>query len=159
MISRHTNSSSLLADSINTALREQTQLVGKVVFLTVYAFILAFLFLPAEMVDSNSDIGSSLKTIYVISEDEHKKVTMARAIAMEKIKRKRILQGLTSTFVSQDPDCFCVDIALFLRNLSYQAYRKLYSASLCVCVYVCMYMILYFCLLLKVHYITCSMSY
>jgi len=38
-----------ITDNINTLLRLQTQLIGKQFFLTLYALLLAFLFLPAGL--------------------------------------------------------------------------------------------------------------
>lgn len=50
----------VVADNINVLFRQQFQLIGKITFLTVYAMLLAFMFLPPEFLDST---GNFLPTV------------------------------------------------------------------------------------------------
>jgi hypothetical protein len=58
-------------DNLNTLFRYQTQLMGKLIFLTTYAILLAFLFLPPRVFGGGGDGSASvLSTAYVITERE-----------------------------------------------------------------------------------------
>jgi hypothetical protein len=118
--------SSNLADNINTVFRQQTQLFGKILFLTVYAIILAFLFLPASFMNDHSEgLLSTLATTYTISEAEHHNLVLGRRRMVYNMQRKLVNQMMMmNQLVGRNikPDVFCVDIALFLRSLSFQAY-------------------------------------
>jgi len=118
-------SSDNLADNINTLFREQTQLFGKILFLTVYALILAFLFLPASFMTEHSDgLLSTLASTYTITEAEHHSLVLSRRRAVYTMRRKLLNQVtmLNQLVRNIKPDVFCVEIALFLRSLSFQAY-------------------------------------
>jgi hypothetical protein len=111
-----------MTDNINTLFREQTQLFGKALFLTVYAISLAFLYLPADLMD-NTGMATSLAATYTISESEHRNVVLARKKIFEKVKRNLINQvtGMNA-IVNAKVDVFCVDLALKMRDISFQSY-------------------------------------
>lgn len=111
-----------VCNSINTLLRQQTHLFGKILFLTVYALILTFLFLPSNLWE-NSAIKATLAATYVISEHELQEVVKSRRQAIQKLK-KNLLNQVTgvNTLVNAKTDVFCVDIAVNLRDVSLQAY-------------------------------------
>lgn len=111
-----------LTDSINTLFRQQSQLFGKTLFLTVYAMILTFLFLPSNLLD-NSGFKTLLAATYVITEEEHQKITKFRKQIIHNMK-KNVLNQMTGVnqLVNAKVDVFCVDLALRLRNVSFQAY-------------------------------------
>eukprot|EP01031_Cornospumella_fuschlensis_P047869 gene47869-58645_t len=111
-----------LTDNINTLFRQQTQLFGKTLFLTVYAVTLAFFYLPADVLD-NTGIAASLAATYTITEEEHKRVVQARKKALDKVNRN-LLNQMTgvNTLVNAKTDVFCVDLALNMRNIAFQAY-------------------------------------
>ena len=109
-----------VTDNINILFRQQTQLFGKILFLTVYAFILAFLFLPAEVLTSNERFRS-LASTFVITEEEWGVVVR---------KRRKMIADISSTsrvydmnwIVAAKAEVFCLDIALTLLHMSYEAY-------------------------------------
>ena len=108
----------VIADSINLLFRVQTQLFGRNVFLTVYAILLAFLFLPANSTNhKNEGIMALLVSTYTISEAEHFKLVKFRKA--EEMKMKRKLQLLQ---LKMKTDVFCVEMALMVRDLAFQAY-------------------------------------
>ncbi|CAM9374123.1 unnamed protein product, partial [Ectocarpus fasciculatus] len=82
-------------DNINTLFRYQTQLMGKLIFLTAYAILLAFLFLPP-----GDGAASALSTSYV------KHVALSALSGIGRVKA----------------DTFCVDISLDLLEASHEAY-------------------------------------
>lgn len=123
-------STSSLTDDINTLFRQQTQLFGKMLFLTVYAFILAYLFLPVDLGDGNTrGLKAVLQSTYVISESEHKELVRLRRAALRGIKKNfvnqlvMINQLMTLVGSNRKSDVFCVDIAILLRNISFEAYH------------------------------------
>jgi hypothetical protein len=71
-----------LTDNINILFRQQTQLFGKTLFLTVYALIIAFLFLPASLLTKQQGILASLRATYVISEQEHRILVKTRYVTV-----------------------------------------------------------------------------
>jgi uncharacterized paraquat-inducible protein A len=71
-----------LTDNINILFRQQTQLFGKTLFLTVYALIIAFLFLPASLLTKQQGILASLRATYVISEQEHRILVKTRLVTV-----------------------------------------------------------------------------
>eukprot|EP01034_Spumella_vulgaris_P028050 gene28050-34847_t len=111
-----------LTDNINTLFRQQTQLFGKTLFLTVYAIIIAFLFLPANLSD-NTGIVASLAATYVITESEHTSLVASRLTGIKNMNRN-LLNKVTrmNQLIHAQSDVFCVDIALNLRNIAFQAY-------------------------------------
>jgi hypothetical protein len=117
-----------ITDNINTLFRQQTQLFGKTLFLTVYAMILTFLFLPSSLFDPSSGNGllASLAATYVISEEEHEKVVRYRKEVLQNMKRNVLNQvTLVNQLVSAKVDVFCVDLAIRLRDISFQVYYDL----------------------------------
>jgi hypothetical protein len=111
-----------LTDNINTLFRQQTQLFGKTLFLTVYALILAFLFLPADVGDKTG-IVTSLAATYVISEEEHKSLVTTRLLNIKNMNNNLINKVTRITqLVNARADVFCVDIGLNLRNVAFQSY-------------------------------------
>jgi len=112
---------SQLADDINTLFREQTQLFGKLVFLTVYTLILTFLFLPASIaLDGESSIADKLSDTYVISESELKVIVRSRRKAIYRLNQMQ--QSLLENVSSYKPFVFCVDLAVFLCSCSLEVY-------------------------------------
>lgn len=112
-----------LTDNINILFRQQTQLFGKTLFLTVYALIISFLFLPATLMDNKQGIMASLSATYVISEQEHRILVKTRKIMMNSVKRNLLNQmALVNQLVGARADVFCIDLALKLRNVAFQAY-------------------------------------
>lgn len=111
-----------VCDTINTLLRQQTHLFGKILFLTVYALILTFLFLPSNLWE-NSAIKATLAATYVITEQERIEVVKQRRHAIQRI-RKNVLNQVTGVnhLVNTKADVFCVETALQLRNVAFQAY-------------------------------------
>jgi hypothetical protein len=109
-----------LTDNINTVFRQQSQLFGKTLFLTVYAIILAFLFLPANLLD-RTGLKMFLAATYVITEEEHKQVIKFRKDVIKSHHATLVVNPLVNVKI----DVFCVDVALKLRNISFQAYYDL----------------------------------
>ena len=105
-----------ITDNINTLFRQQSQLFGRVVFLSTYAFLLAFLFLPASF--HENEAVAALSSTFVIDEKELDEVKANRKIAILKLKKLRIL----TDFVKAKTDVFCVDRALNLMDVAYEAY-------------------------------------
>ena len=115
--------STTLTDNINILFRQQTQLFGKTLFLTVYALIIAFLFLPANLMDNSQGVMGSLAATYVISEQEHRILVKTRKIMINSMKRNILNQiSLVNQLVGAQSDVFCVDTSINLRNVSFQAY-------------------------------------
>lgn len=104
-----------LTDNINVLFRQQTQLFGKTLFLTVYGAILAFLFLPADIL--GYDMAASLAATYAVSIKEQELLVR---------KRKRTIRKqsvLMNQVVSVKPHIFCVDLALSLLEVAFEAYN------------------------------------
>jgi hypothetical protein len=111
-----------IADNINVMFRQQFQLFGKTFFLTTYAMVLAFMFLPPDMLDSTG-FYTTIAATYAISEDEHKEVVHGRKLAIKNVKRNLINQVTRyDQLIRAKEDVFCVDLALKMRNISFQAY-------------------------------------
>jgi hypothetical protein len=101
---------------------------GKMVFLTVYGFTLSFFFLPAGSFDNpgNNNIVSNLVTslaaTYVINESEINEVVQARKHILHK-------NSAIEMMTSAKAEVFCVDLALDLLEVSYQAYNDTPSVT------------------------------
>jgi hypothetical protein len=109
-----------LANDINILLREQSHLFGKTLFLTVYALILAFIFLPAEFILGNEDgLATNLASTYVITVAELKPLVKSRRRA---IRRMGKLKQSVFRIVDYKAEVFCADLALTLCNLSFEIY-------------------------------------
>lgn len=104
-----------LTDNINVLFRQQTQLFGKTLFLTVYGAILAFLFLPADIL--GNDLAASLAATYAVSIKEQELLVRKR----KKTIRKQSM--LMNQVVSVKPHIFCVDLALSLLEVAFEAYN------------------------------------
>ena len=112
-----------ITDNINILFRQQSQLFGKILFLTTYALVLSFLFLPANLMDNSHGIMGSLAATFVITENEHNLIVKQRKMMIKNMKRNLLNQvTLMNQIVNAKADVFCVDIALKLRNISFQAY-------------------------------------
>lgn len=128
----------ILADDINTLFREQTSLFGKTFFLTTYAFVLAFLFTPATAMKSN--ISNFLTTTFVITEEELKAEMLSRkeleskqlindslnlatmgSVASNFIARNKLMKAILNNQPHHN-EVFCLNLALIMRDLSFQAY-------------------------------------
>lgn len=107
-----------LTDYLNALSRQQTQLFGKVVFLTVYALVLTFLFLPASLVDN--DLATALASTYVLTEKEMKHVEKSRRLAISNVSH--VLAGVVQKIVDAKAEVFCVETALTFCNISFESY-------------------------------------
>lgn len=113
--SQHLNN---VSDNINTLFRHQTLLVGKVLFLTVYSILLAFLFLPAHSDKSRGDAIQTLAATFAITEEESEVIT--------KIRRKSIANQIAlSNIIHTKAEVFCLELAQRLFNASYEVYYDL----------------------------------
>ena len=106
-----------LTDNINTLFRQQTQLFGKVLFLTVYAFSLAFLFLPAGFMENK--LATALRATYVVTEDERQEVVAKRKSTIRSLNKVMLINNLV---IKAKPEVFCVDRALALHDVAFEAY-------------------------------------
>jgi hypothetical protein len=96
--------------------RQQSFLFGKVVFLTTYGTILAFFALPAGVLDeSSADTAAVLGVTYVVSESE---IAPMHELRLHALRNMKTLSRITSL----NPHVFCVDLAINLMDVSYQAY-------------------------------------
>lgn len=114
LISQTNKNETTITDAINTLFRQQISVPGKVFFLTAYAFILCFIYLPTDLVDKN--VFQNFSSTYVITEENLKIVRRSRKkslvnfeLNMQKNEKIKV-------------DVFCVDIAIGMCNLSYEAY-------------------------------------
>lgn len=82
----------------------------------MYAFILAFFFLPAGLLDDNTVGIASLAATYVVNESEIAPMYRSRLRAIRKAKT-------LSQITTANPNVFCVDLALDLLEVSYQTYN------------------------------------
>lgn len=103
------------AESSNTNLRQQTQLFGKVFFLTCFGLILAFLFLPAGVIDDERIAG--LGNAYTITEEERTVVVKRRRKMIEHLAEKHF--NLAQIYKAK-ADVFCIDNALMLLDAAYE---------------------------------------
>lgn len=112
-----------IADTINILFRQQTQMFGKTLFVTVYAFIIAFLFLPANTFDKSTGILGTLASTYVITEEEQTQVTAHRKHAIRNIKRNPLNKlAMVNQVLDVKVHVFCVKTAILMSRLSYEAY-------------------------------------
>ena len=107
-----------VSDNINALFRQQTQLFGKTLFLTVYAAILAFLFLPADFMLEN-DLSNSLAAKFTVSELEQEILVRKRRQTIRKLDAV-----LMNQVVNINPHVFCVDSAIALLEVAYEAYNE-----------------------------------
>lgn len=108
-----------LAEDTNTIFRQQTQLFGKNLFLTIYALVLTFVCLPPDFMSGN-EYMSNLQVSYVINEHEALQLIKARKQAMH--RRNRMQQSFFTTFVPYKLNIFCAQLAETFGNLSFEAY-------------------------------------
>ena len=108
-----------VADNINTLFRQQTLAFGKVLFISVNSFVLAFFLLPAGYFDKSEFTSvTNLATTYVVSESEIGPIYKARKRAIRKLK-------LMNELFMDNPKAhvFCIDLAVELLELSWEAYN------------------------------------
>lgn len=103
-----------LSDNINTVLRTGIQTAGRDIFLTFYGLTLSFLFLQA---DSNIS-KSTLASMYAISADDMHRIVKFRRSKIQSFG----LAGVNHLLVACNAEVYCIDIALDLCNLSFDAY-------------------------------------
>ena len=84
-------------------------------FLTVYALVLAFLFLPASYQENES--VAALANTYVIDELEREDIVCVREKAIKKLAAFNLLY-----LISNKVEVFCVDRALNLLEVAFEAY-------------------------------------
>ncbi len=88
------------------------------IFLTVYAVILAFFFLPADALNKNplaQTLLTATSATYVVKESE--------IMPLYHLRRKIAIENKTvSQLTNLNPNIFCVDLALELMDLAYQTY-------------------------------------
>ncbi len=111
----HQNADST-ADNVSTLFRYQMQLLGKLMFLTTYSVILAFLFLPPTSFGSSS---SSMLSTYVITRDEMKAIVKARRATLTS------KHAALTNFSRTKAEVLCIDLCLDLLEVSYEAYYDL----------------------------------
>ena len=107
-----------LTDYLNTLSRQQTQQYGKVIFLTVYALLITYLFLPASLVDN--DLATALASTYVLTEKEGKVVVKSRRASISNISSA--VAGAVKKIVDTKAEVFCVETAIAFCNISYETY-------------------------------------
>lgn len=65
----------------------------------------------------------ALAATYVITEHEHSTIIKSRKIMIQSAKKNLLTQvTLMNQIVNAKADVFCVDIALNMRNIAFQAY-------------------------------------
>ena len=115
-----TNSSSEnMADNINTLFRQQTLAFGKVLFISVNSFVLAFFLLPAGFFgDKEYSTVTNLATTYVVNESEILPIYRARKKAIRRLK-------LMNELFMDNPKAhvFCIDIGIEMLELAWEAYN------------------------------------
>jgi hypothetical protein len=108
-----------VADNINTLFRQQTLAFGKVLFISVNSFVLAFFLLPAGYFDKSEFTSmTNLATTYVVNESEINAIYRARKKA---IRRLRVMNELFMD--NPKAHVFCIDLAVELLELSWEAYN------------------------------------
>ncbi len=90
-------------DTINILFRQQLQMFGKTIFLSIYAGILGFLLLPAECMNSN--IGEVFSQQFALTESEYAEL---------------VAQKMKSG--AKEPVLYCVETALALLDVSWDTY-------------------------------------
>ena len=114
------HSATSLADNINTLVRQQTQLSGRLLFLTVYTLILTFLYLPVSAFADRIDIFAiTFSSTYVITEEELEEMTRIRKLQLQ--RRPELINSITNTKYS----VYCIEIALEMCNICYESYYDL----------------------------------
>jgi hypothetical protein len=97
-----------LTDYLNTVSRQQVQLFGKVVFLTVYGLVLTFLFLPTSIVEG--DLVTRLARTYVLTEKEMNSVEKSRRLLIKNVPRVRHIVHLFVQYIDTNNSCFTIHI-------------------------------------------------
>lgn len=114
------HSATSFADNINTLVRQQTQLSGRLLFLTVYTLILCFLYLPVSIFGEKVDfLAATFASTFVITEDELEEMTKIRKLQLR--RRPELINNITNTKSS----VYCIEIALEMCNICYEAYYDL----------------------------------
>ena len=101
-----------LSDGINILFRQQTQLFGKTMFLTVYAGILGFLLLPADCMDS--ELGALVSQQFALDEKELQEIIENRSFGIGADRPNTI---------------FCVESALSMLEVSCDSYGDSVSTA------------------------------
>ncbi len=111
------HSATSMADNINTLVRQQAQLSGRLLFLTVYTLILCFLYLPVSIFGEKIDIfATTFSSTYVITEEELDEMTKIRKLQLQ--RRPELINNITNTKSS----VYCIEIALEMCNICYETY-------------------------------------
>jgi len=111
------HNSTSIADNINTLVRQQAQLSGRLLFLTVYTLILCFLYLPVSVLGKKADIfATTFSSTYVITEEELNEMTKIRKLQLQ--RRPELINSITNTKSS----VYCIEIALEMCNICYETY-------------------------------------
>jgi hypothetical protein len=79
---------------------------------------MAFLFLPADIVDQSW--ATALASTFVVTEKEMRDTVKTRKAAIKDLEH--LTAGVLAQVVHAKPEVFCVDIALNLCNISFEAY-------------------------------------
>jgi hypothetical protein len=114
LISQTNKNETTITDGINTLFRQQISVPGKVFFLTAYAFVLCFVYLPTDLVNKN--VFNNFSSTYVITEENLKIVRRSRKKSLNNFKLQMKKNEIMKV------DIFCVDIAIKMCNISYEAY-------------------------------------
>jgi hypothetical protein len=109
-----------ITDEVNTIFRQQTQLFGKAIFLTVYLGVLGFLFLPSAVLQTKGAVALAATT-FVIKEKSLRPVVRSRHRAIRRMKAG-LAGNLNKMIMNAKPDVFCVEIALEMLHVAFEAY-------------------------------------
>ena len=111
------NSIDYIADGINALFRQQTELFGKTMFLSVYGVILAFLLLPCDCMEDES----RFQTLFAVSEKEQQSLQRSREKEVNR-KNKSIVDVTVLLDNHRKVYVFCIDLALSLLNVAWESY-------------------------------------
>ena len=114
------NNKDTLTSEFNTIARQQTQLFGKALFLTVCVLQLAFVFLPATVFENSKTLSLAFSK-FVLREKDLQALTKQRRLLIDDMAKKDIL-NVNGFVFTQKPEIFCVEIALYASDMAYESY-------------------------------------
>lgn len=121
-IFRNLNSQENLANICSIVFRQQTNLFGKVYYLTVHMLVLLFAFLPVEQHENLLQ----LDFVYRESDMEVTVTNRQKALEAAQVEGKQFWRALSFTTTDRSPTptstVFCVELAIFLRDISSETY-------------------------------------
>jgi hypothetical protein len=108
-----------IAESLNQSLKLDISQAGKTVFVSVYALILAFIYLPADTYQ-DSNVMRALNIAFVLRRSDIESVRIGRKAAIEYLSLNT--GGLMSIMLDIPEDVFCAELALWLSKFANEAY-------------------------------------